>query len=316
MMNELKNQLSIRRIKEYFNLEQVSGDDSSLDRWTIAPDINRPGLELAGYKETGELKRIVVIGFKERRYIDTLDYNTQFDRFGFLTDSYTPCIILTHGQSAPQALLDVARPKNFPVFLFPGETYELSSELVPYLTRKLAPREVIHGQLMNIYGIGVLIIGDSGIGKSELCLDLIKRGHVFVADDLVEVYKTSNTIYGTAPQNLKKMIEVRGIGIVDVGLTFGLQCYQSKYHINFVIRMLTYKNYIKTNPDRLNPIVGKMNICGMEKDMIEIPVTEGKNMPVIVETAVAKYIQTRNGIDSNQMFIDRIEQEILSKDKG
>ena len=123
-MTRLTKQVSVRKIKEFLNLTQVCGDDSSLDRWTIAPDLNRPGLELSGYKEDSELKRIVVIGIKEEKYIDTLDYETQLDRFGFLTDAYTPCIIITAGYKTPDALIQVANMKNFPVFEFPGKTYE------------------------------------------------------------------------------------------------------------------------------------------------------------------------------------------------
>lgn len=315
-MNELYKQVSVRKVKEYFDLEQVCGDDSSLERWTIAPDINRPGLELSGYRETGELRRIVVIGQKEGRYISTLDYDTQCDRFGFLTDAYTPCIIVTAKQEVPRALLDVANKKNFPVFKFPGDTYELTTDLISFLSNRLAPSKTIYGELMNIYGVGVLITGASGIGKSELCLDLIKRGHIFVADDLVEIYKANNTIYGTAPDNIKQMLEIRGIGIVDVGLTFGAHCYINKYRINFVINLVKFDDYTKNNPDRLNPTEKYIDLMGVQKKIVEIPVTEGKNMPAIIETAVAKYIQNKNGIDTTEIFKKRIKDEITRKDRG
>ena len=149
--NELNKRVYIREIKEDFNLFQVTGDDESLDRWVIAPDINRPGLELSGFKKDTELKRVVVIGVKEMEYIKTLDYDTQRDRFDFLTDSFTPCIIITSNAEVPQSLKDIANQKNFPVFVFPFKTYSLTTQLTTYLSEKLAPVEQVHGVMMNIY---------------------------------------------------------------------------------------------------------------------------------------------------------------------
>ena len=133
-MADLNKKVEVRKIKEFFNLNQVCGNDESLNRWTIAPDINRPGLELSGYKDDFELKRVVIIGTKEQNYLKTLDYDTQLDRFDFLTDAYTPCIIVTNGFKTPAALLEVATRKNFPVFEFPGMTYELSTDLISFLS--------------------------------------------------------------------------------------------------------------------------------------------------------------------------------------
>ncbi|MBR0462445.1 MAG: HPr(Ser) kinase/phosphatase [Erysipelotrichaceae bacterium] len=313
-MSELTKKVSVRAIKEAFHLKQVCGDDSSLDRWTIAPDINRPGLELSGYRIAAELKRIVIIGKKEYRYIGSLDYDTQKDRFGFLTDSYTPCIIITSANPAPQALLYVAREKNFPVFEFDGETYQLTSDLTVYLTNHLAPSDYVHGGLMNIYGVGVAIMGDSGIGKSELELDLIKRGHIFVADDIINVRKINNDLIGEAPDNLKKMLEVRGVGVIDVNVMFGGHCYLQKCPINFVIKLINFSEYTQANPNRLDPLENHIEILGVKKRILEIPITEGKSMSTIVETAVTKYIMSRQGIDTNEAFKQRIFDEIANKE--
>ena len=312
-MADLNKKVEVRKIKEFFNLKQVCGNDDSLNRWTIAPDINRPGLELSGYKDDSELKRVVIIGTKEMNYLKNLDYHIQLDRFEFLTDAYTPCIIVTTGFKTPDALMEVASRKNFPIFEFPGRTYELSTDLVSYLSTNLAETDIISGGLMSIYGIGVLIMGESGIGKSELELDLIKRGHIFVADDLVEIAKVNKTIYGKAPLNLKKMLEVRGIGIVDVNVMFGGHCFLEKCHVNFLIKLVNRDQYLKSNSDRLNPNEKTINLLGIEKPILEIPVTEGKSMSTIVETAVTNYIMKKQGVDTNEQFKNSIYKEILDK---
>ncbi len=312
-MADLNKKVEVRKIKEFFDLTQVCGNDDSLNRWTIAPDINRPGLELSGYKDGNELKRVVIIGSKEQKYISTLDYYTQLDRFDFLTDAYTPCIIITNDSRAPEALIEVASRKNFPVFEFPGKTYEISTDLVSYLSNKLADSETISGGLMQLYGVGVLIMGDSGIGKSELELDLIKKGHIFVADDVVEISRVNKTIYGKAPHNLKRMLEVRGIGVIDVNLMFGGHCYLRKCHVNFVIKLVNREQYLKNNRDRLSPNEETIDLLGVEKPILEIPVTEGKPMSIIVETAVANYIVKKQGIDTNEMFKNAIYNEIANK---
>lgn len=313
MMSDLNKTVSVRKIKEFFNLKQVCGNDESLNRWTIAPDLNRPGLELSGYNEDSELKRIVIIGVKEQGYIKTLDYATQLDRFNFLTDVYTPCIIVTGGLSTPESLVEVANNKNFPVFEFPGKTYEITSDLIAYLSSHLAETKTISGGLMSIYGVGVMIMGDSGIGKSELALDLIKRGHIFVADDVVEISKFNNSIYGKAPHNLKKMLEIRGIGVIDVNMMFGGHCFLRRCQIDFVVKLVKLDQYLKTNPNRLNPLEHTIDLLGIKKQILEIPVTEGKMMSTIVETAVANYLMKKQGVDTNEMFKKAIYNEIVNK---
>ena len=310
---ELDKRVYVSEIKEMFNLKQVSGDKESLKRWTIAPDINRPGLELAGYEDDTELKRIVIIGNKEQGYISGLDYETQRNRFGFLTDSYTPCIIITAGRKAPQALIDVANEKNFPVFEYSDKTYMLVTSLTSYLSEKLAHVEWEHGEMLNIYGTGVMVTGSSGIGKSELALDLIKRGHVLVADDIVEYSRIHNEIFCESPANLKKMLEVRGLGVLDVTLMFGAQCFLEKCKLDFVIKLVTKEEYKTNNNDRLSPTEKSVTFFNLEKTLLEIPVTEGKNMSTIIEASVINYILKNRGVDSNEQFKEKIRLSILDQ---
>lgn len=310
--NELNKRVYIREIKEDFNLFQVTGDDESLDRWVIAPDINRPGLELSGFKKDTELKRVVVIGVKEMEYIKTLDYDTQRDRFDFLTDSFTPCIIITSNAEVPQSLKDIANQKNFPVFVFPFKTYSLTTQLTTYLSEKLAPVEQVHGVMMNIYGIGVLIMGESGIGKSELALDLIKRGHYLVADDVVEYSRFHYNIVCKAPEPLRRLLEIRGLGVVDVNLMFGAKSYLERCNLDFVIKLVSASEFQKNN-NRLEPAEMTTTFFDIEKTRLEIPVTDGKNISPIIEAAVTNYILKNEGIDTNEEFKRDIKNMIIKK---
>ena len=314
--DELNKKVYIRELKDIFSLKQITGNDEALNRWVIAPDINRPGLELSGYRGDTELRRVVLIGVKEQRYIETLDYETQKMRFGFLTDSYTPCIIITANGKVPDALIEVANAKNFPVFSFSDKTYILTTELTAFLSERLAPTETIHGTMMNIYGIGVLITGDSGIGKSELALDLIKRGHILVADDLTEYSRVHNDIVCRAPDNLKRMLEVRGLGVLDINRMFGGQCFLDKCNLGFVIKLVSADEYRAENLNRLDPAEKTMQFFDVAKIMLEIPVTHGKYMSPIIESAVTNYILRMSGYDSNERFKQAIKQAIINKQEG
>lgn len=305
---ELDKRVYVRAIKETFNLEQITGDDDSLNRWVIAPDVNRPGLELSGYLESNDLKRVVVIGTKEYEYMTKLDEFTQKQRFEIITDSYTPCVILSEGCGQLKVLEDLCRVKNFPLFKYDGKTYQLIVDLVSYLSEELAPTDNLYGVMMNIYGKGIMITGKSGIGKSELALDLISRGHMLVADDRVDVARVHNDIICHAPRLLTKMLEIRGLGIVDVTKLFGANTYLNKCELDFVIKLVNYDETM--SKDRLNPVNEKLNVLGLDVPMLVIPVTEGKSLSVIIESAVITHILKKQGIDSNEEFKERFRQEI------
>ena len=164
---ELNKRAYVYELMDALNLEQLTGNEQALKRWIIAPDVNRPGLELAGYLESQDLKRVVILGKKEYEYTSKLSPEVQKQRFEIVTDSYTPCMILSEGFLDNPVLLELARNRNFPVFRYAGKTYQLMVDTVAFLSEKLAPSSNVHGVMMNIYGKGVLIIGKSGIGKSE-----------------------------------------------------------------------------------------------------------------------------------------------------
>ena len=311
--NELNKRVSVREIKEAFHLEQLCGDEDSLNRWAVAPDVNRPGLELAGIKINTDLKRVLLLGNKEIKYLNEIDPNIQKERFDYITDKFTPCIVLTDGLEAPKSLLDVACAKNFPVLLTKTKTYLFTTELVGFLSDKLAPSISVHGEMLNIYGKGVLVIGKSGIGKSELALDLISRGHMLVADDLVELSRVNNYIKCSAPENIKGMLEVRGIGIIDVKRIYGGYTFLDNCGLDFIISLVTADEYDKHNNDRLNPLNNTETYFDIPLPKLEIPMTIGKTMSVIIETAVINFILKQEGFDSTEKFKENIKNELINK---
>ncbi|MBR4462856.1 MAG: HPr(Ser) kinase/phosphatase [Erysipelotrichaceae bacterium] len=308
---ELNRRVYVRQLEEYFHFEQLTGSDSSLDRWIIAPDVNRPGLELSGYLESNDLKRVVVLGTKEYEYMTKLDPETQKQRFEIITDSYTPCIIISDGFEPLDSLIWLANDKNFPVFRYEGKTYQLMVDLVSYLSEQLAATDTLHGVMMNIYGRGVMITGKSGIGKSELALDLINRGHMLVADDCIEVTRVHTSIICQAPKMLKRMLEIRGLGIVDVTRMFGANAFLNRCNLDFVINLV--KQDEKIEMDRLNPINRTQDVLGLEKPMLVIPITEGKSLSVIIEAAVSNYLLKKLGFDSNEEFKQEYRESLIRK---
>lgn len=303
--------VTVRELLSIGGLFRVCGDDKSLDRIIVAPDINRPGLELSGYYQSNELKRVIILGNKECGYISNLDVETQRERFNFLTDEGTPCIVITNRHECPEELKKIAQKKNFPIFSFHGQTYQITADIVSFLSEKLAPRDSVHGVMMSIYGVGVMITGDSGIGKSELALDLIKRGHMLVADDIVEVARVHNDTLCQAPDILKRMLEVRGLGIIDVNLMFGENSYLEKAKLDLVIHLVKSENYNEL--DRLNPSEKKIKYFGVEEPLLEIPVTLGKSMSVIIESAVTNQLLKNRGINTTDDFKKRVFDAIQIK---
>lgn len=308
---ELSKRVYVRTIKEVFNLEQITGDDSSLDRWIIAPDVTRPGLELSGYLESNDLKRVVILGTKEYDYMCKLDNQTQKQRFEIITDSFTPCIILSDGCKQLPVLEELCRNRNFPLFRYPDKTYQLIVDIVSFLSEKLAPTDSMYGVMMNIFGKGIMICGKSGIGKSELALDLINRGHMLVADDCVDVSRVHKNIICKAPKVLKNMLEIRGLGVVDVTKLFGANASLDKCQLDFVIQLAKLEEV--TEMDRLNPLNDSIEILGLPVPMLTIPVTESKSLSVIIESAVMNHTLKKKGYDSNEEF-KKIVRENIGKE--
>ncbi len=294
----------VKDISEYFKYRMIVGNEEALNRPVHEANVNRPGLELAGYFEEPS-QRIVIIGEKESHYIDKMSEEKQKEVFEFLTSDNVPMILISRDLPCPKTLYDIAYRKNFPVFSSFASTSSLIVELLSYLEEFFAPVDSVHGVLLEVYGHGVLITGESAVGKSEIALELIRRGHVLVADDRVDVYRAHNQIFGEAPYILKNMLELRGVGIVDIRTTFGYMSTSDRTNIECVIHL--QKQEDDHEYDRLgldNQMVE--SIFGVDIPKIVLPVREGRSIAVMIEAAITHVIMRTEGADASKAFHDRL----------
>lgn len=297
----MRRKTYVRDVYNYFGYRQISGDDSSLDRYIPEADVIRPGLELTGHFEYSP-GRIVVLGTKELRYIEAhMSAELQKKAFDFLTRDEIPMILISKDQVCPQILLDIAREKNFPIFTSYAHTNSLIVELLNYLEDLFADVESIHGVLMQVYGRGVLITGESGIGKSEIALELVKKGHILVADDRVDVFRAHNRIFGEAPELLKNMLELRGVDVINVVDMFGVMAATDRSSIECIVEL---KRWTQDNDfDRLGLNNSETEtIFGIELPKMVIPVREGRSIAAIIEATVTNIILRQKGINSSEAF--------------
>lgn len=296
---------TVRILSEHLGLTQLTGDDASLNRVITVPNTNRPGLELAGFYAYAEKKRCVIIGKKETAYLKHLDEESQRTSWEFLTSEDTPFILITSGNKIPPVLEEIAKEKNFPIFTTEAKSSEIMVDIVTFLDEELAPTTNVHGGLMNVFGRGVLIIGGSGMGKSELALELINRGHSLVADDRVDISRIKESIIGQAPELLRGMLEIRGIGIIDIMTMFGTHAYLEKQRVDFVVELVKWddqKEYLRAGIENHPPY----EALGVKIPHLIFPVREGRNMAVLVESAVRDFILKQRGFNSAQIFDERV----------
>lgn len=289
-MSETKytKKVTVREIMEFFGLERLTGNDQSLERWTVVPDVNRPGFELCGFYKKTEPRRIVIIGNKESEFIKTMPEEDQRTRFPMLTDGLTPMIILTRNNELPPILKEVAEQNNFPIARTALNTSRFSTDLITFLDEKLAKEDTMTGVLLNVYGKGVLLSGESGMGKSETALELIAKGHVLIADDRVDVQHIHNKIFGHAPKIIKGLLEIRGLGVNDVEKLFGASALADRQQIDLVINLVPFEKHGEY--DRIGDETERYtNILGVLIPTIVIPLSAGRNVGVLVETAVKNY---------------------------
>ena len=297
----------IREIKEFFKIEQLTGDSNSLERWTVVPDVNRPGFELCGFFKPAEPRRIVIIGNKESEYIETMTEQEQRERFPLMTDGLTPAIIITKNNPLPPILKEIAESNNFPILRTTSDTYRFLADIITFLDEKLAPEATLSGVLMNIYGSGVLLVGESGMGKSETALDLIRDGQTLISDDRVDVVHIHNSIIGHAPDIIRGLLEIRGIGIIDVEKMYGASAMAESIAIELVIHLVPYQKEVEY--DRIGDEEDRYTkILGVLIPTVILPVTSGRNIGVLVESAVTNFRLKRAGFDSAEEIRERFRR--------
>ena len=275
------------------------------ERMVSSADINRPGLALSGYLDFFDSDRIQVMGKNEHFFLENLPYDLRGSHLNDLVSTNPPAIILCRDLPILPELLEACKEHGVPLLHSKESTSTLMAALIAYLNVQLAPRITRHGVLVEVYGEGVLLLGDSGIGKSETAIELIKRGHRLIADDAVEIRRVSTkTLVGSSPDNIRHFIELRGIGIVNVRRMYGIGAVKNTEKINMVIQMEPWeqgKNY-----DRLGLDGESMNILGIEVPSITIPVTPGRNLAVIIESAAMNNRQKKMGYNAAQELLHKL----------
>ena len=291
-------------VKEY-ELKNLTPCVDFSEKTLIHPEVNRPALQLVGFFEYFSSERIQIIGLVEQSYIATLSKEEKEEIFEKICAYKVPCIVFCRDLEPAQELLDAAIRHNVPIFQTNYPTSEFESEVIRWLRVQLAPRVTMHGVLVDIYGEGVLIIGESGVGKSETALELIKRGHRLVADDAVEIKKVShNTLVGSCPEVIRYFIELRGIGIINVKQMFGVQSVKDTQGIDLIIKLEAWekgKQY-----DRLGLNEEYMEILGNEIVCQTLPVRPGRNLAMICESAAVNRRQKKMGYNAAQALNERI----------
>ena len=302
--NKYTKKVTVREILNFFKFERLTGDDKSLDRWTVVPDVNRPGFELCGFYKQSDPRRIIIIGNKESEFIKTMTPEEQRARFPMLTDGYTPCLIITKNNALPPILKEIADHLNFPIMRTDMETFRLVTELISFLDERLAPEVTISGTLMSVYGKGVLITGESGMGKSETALELIRNGQVLVADDRVDVQHIHNNIIGHSPAIIKGLLEIRGIGIIDVEKMFGASALIARSPVDMVIDLVKFNaadEYNRIGDETMH----YTKILDVLVPTIVLPVSAGRNMRILIESAVTNFRLQQDGFSASKEIKER-----------
>lgn len=302
------SKVQTRDLIEQFQLELVRGEDG-LHRPITTSDISRPGLEMAGFIKYYPAERLQLIGRTELAFFNGLDRRTGIDRMVALCRDETPGIIVSRGFEAPPELVEASNRTGVPIMRSPLTTTRLSSKVTNYLEGKLAPTTAIHGVLLDIYGVGVLITGASGVGKSETALELVKRGHRLVADDSVEIrQKDEGFLVGNAPELIQYLLEIRGLGIINIMTLFGARAIRNYKKVTLIVHLELWhedKMY-----DRIGLEEQSMKIIDTELPKLTIPVRPGRNLAVIVEVAAMNYRLKRMGMNAAKDFSARLTEAI------
>ncbi|CAH0236547.1 HPr kinase/phosphorylase [Peribacillus sp. Bi96] len=295
-------------IVEAFGLELISGEEG-INRPIVTSDLSRPGLEIAGFFDYYPADRVQLIGMTEMSFFNRLNEPDRIQRMEELCRDFTPGIIITRGQEVPIELIEASERESVPVMRSNMKTTRLYSRLTNFLESRLAPTTAVHGVLVDIYGLGVLITGKSGVGKSETALELVKRGHRLVADDCVEIrQEDQDTLVGNAPDLIEHLLEIRGLGIINVMTLFGAGAVRSNKKISIVISLELWEK--NKQYDRVGLDEEKMKIIDTEVTKITVPVRPGRNLAVIIEVAAMNYRLKRMGVNAAEQFSDRLNHAI------
>ena len=308
----MENYVKLSKVVEKLNLKNLTPDVDMTEKKVMVPDINRPALQLTGFFEHFAYERVQLIGCVEYTFLENMEEDEKEKIYDMLLSYKIPCIIFCRNLKPDDSLIEKANKANVPVFSTETPTSAFSAEIIRWLNVELAPCISIHGVLVDVYGVGVLIMGESGIGKSEAALELIKRGHRLVSDDVVEIRKVSDeTLVGTAPDITRHFIELRGIGIVDVKMLYGVQSVRETQNIDLVITLEEWdrdKEYDRLGlEEQYTEFLGNKVVC------YSIPIRPGRNVAVIVESASVNHRQKKMGYNAAKELYKRVTDNLMKQ---
>ena len=301
--------VTVKMLVDRLKLKVVYGNKDLLAKAITTADISRPGLEMTGYFDYYSPERLQLVGMKEWSYLKTMTDDNRYSVFTNMFKAETPAVIVARGLEVPEEMLRAAKENGVAVLQGRSGTSSLSGDMSWYLNAQLAERTSVHGVLVDIYGMGVLIQGDSGIGKSETGLELVKRGHRLVADDRVDVYaKDEETLWGEPAEILRHLLEIRGVGIIDVMSLYGASAVKDSSQVQLAVYLENYD----TNKvfDRLGNNAEELEISGVSIPRIRIPVKTGRNISVVIEAAAMNYRAKEMGFDATRLFEERLTKLI------
>ena len=296
---EKEYSVSLEKIIEEHSLERIYIPEDIADRVVVCADINRPGLGLSGYFKYFDANRIQILGKSEFSFLEGMDSPERHGRLEQLLTHNPPAVVVSRGLEILPELREACERHRIPLLRTGDTTSAFSSALISFLNIQLAPRVTRHGVLVEVYGEGILLVGDSGVGKSETAIELVKRGHRLIADDAVEIRRVSSkTLVGSAPDNIRHFIELRGIGIVNARRLFGIGSVKVTEKIDMAIQLEQWNS--EKVYDRMGLENQYMNILGNTVPMLTIPVKPGRNLAVIIEVAAMNNRQKKMGYNAAQ----------------
>jgi len=300
--------------KDKFKLTLLS-DNSGFDRKIYEQNLHRPGLALAGFVDLFSFSRIQIFGNTEMQYLSQLNSEKRIDALTRFFQFDIPCIILTDGNTPFPEMIYLANQSHIPLFSSPHSTTKLSYLISDFLDDQFAPRASLHGSFVDVYGVGMLFMGKSGIGKSEVALDLIERGHRLVADDVIILTKKGEGILmGTGTEIARHYMEIRGLGLLNVAKIFGIRAIRYQKRLEVVVELEHWdstEEYTRTGLDEQT-----CNILDVDIPYIKLPIIPGKNITVIAEVICLNYLLKLFGYNSAQVFQDRLNNVLLNKKSG
>ena len=292
------------KVVENLGLEIISSSTDYDEIVLENADVNRPGLQLTGYMERFPYKRLQVIGTVEYNYLTSLDSKMQYERFRGILSYDIPAVIFSSNREINEDIVDLARYYNITLLRSPAKTTKLISDISDQLEYQLAPTTNVHGELLEVFGIGVLIMGKSSVGKSETALELVARGHRLVADDMVDITAIDKKIIGEAPENIRHFMELRGLGIINVRRLYGSGAIKMQAEVDMVIELEQRKDDYEY--DRLGIDEHYIELLGIKLPHLVVPVRAGRNIALIIEVAAMNQREKAFGYNAARVMTDSI----------